>query len=71
MLIYLDFTCPVCELTFEKLVPHQTQEHVCECGSMAKRIISPIRVKGDPMCDPNWEKKRMKQVAYERKKEEG
>ena len=64
---YLDFRCTTCDEEFEKFVTHTDKEAECECGGIAKKIISPIRVKGDPMCDPNWEKKRMKQIAWEKK----
>jgi hypothetical protein len=66
---YLDFKCPECGDVFEKFVAHTTKEAECECGATANKTISLVRVKGDPSCDVNWEKKRMKQIAHERKKE--
>ena len=65
---YLDFRCPDCGEEFEKFVTHTVRETECGCGAIAKKIITPIRVKGDPASDVNWEKKRMKQIAHERKK---
>lgn len=64
---YLDFKCSDCGEVFEKFVTHTDTEAECQCGAIANKILSPIRLKADPLTDANFEKKRLKQIAYERK----
>ena len=49
-MIIFDFKCMVCEAVHEKLVAsHETSRQCPECGCQAKRIISPVRCKLDPI----------------------
>lgn len=40
-----DFECSACKHVFEELVRSKEREQICpECGQLAKRTISPVRI---------------------------
>lgn len=44
MLMYYDFYCTECGLTFEDFVSTETTEVPCSCEATARRILSAVRI---------------------------
>lgn len=71
-MLLFDFQCEDGHVK-ERLVSSSTHETVCECGKPARRTISPVRSKIDPIsghfpgATMKWERMREKQIQYERK----
>jgi hypothetical protein len=72
MLRLYDFKC-LNGHVFEALVPVDQHTVRCECGDSAKRIISPVRSKLDPISGDfpdatrRWAKARASHIQYEKK----
>ena len=75
MRVIADFKCNVghvCEL----FIDNSVREADCpDCGKLAKRVISPVRTKLDPISGDfpgatmKWARMREKEIALERKRE--
>jgi putative FmdB family regulatory protein len=44
-----DYRCPACNTKFDAFVNHRDEEVRCTCGTVARRIISPVRSALDPV----------------------
>lgn len=44
MFRHLDFHCTECSTTWEAFVDHLVNELPCECGTTARRILTPVRI---------------------------
>tara|TARA_R110002096_G_scaffold435611_1_gene661775 strand:- start:1149 stop:1397 length:249 start_codon:yes stop_codon:yes gene_type:complete len=68
-----DFRCTKTQLVFERYVDDQLSEVGCKCEATAKRIISPVRAKLDPISGDfpgatmSWIKNREQKLKEERR----
>jgi protein-arginine kinase activator protein McsA len=44
MLRHFDFQCTECDLTSEHFVDHKVKRVTCQCGAIARRILSVVRI---------------------------
>jgi len=74
MKILIDFQCPECKATFEKLVNTHLHSIECECGGLANKIISMPTIKLDgisgdfPSASDHWAKIREERHRVSMKK---